>query len=93
MLLEKSATGWELHTIANGKLSCENGRLLPEDIDQLERGLFPTYKERMEKESVMVAYDNWSGVYIMQNIGVQTDTADELIKEIYEWLKLNYTDK
>ena len=86
MLLGKSKNGWELHTIANGHLSCENSNLLPDDIDVIEQILRPKFVDIMKKEDIMVSYDNWSGVFIMQNVGMKTGSSDTVIKEIYEFL-------
>ena len=36
MLIAKSENGWELHTISNGKLSCEKYDLDASDIDRVE---------------------------------------------------------
>ena len=86
MLLDKSKNGWELRTIANGHLSCENDKLLPNDIDRIKKVLKPKFMDIMKKEHIMVSYDNWSGVFIMQSVGIKTGSADIVIKEIYEFL-------
>lgn len=86
MLIDKSKNGWELHTIANGHFSCENSNLLDNDIDRVEQLLQSKFADIMKKEHITVSYDNWSGVYIMQNIGIKTGLSDTIIKEIYEFL-------
>ena len=88
-IISKSNNGWELHTVANGSLSCENSKLDSNDIDVVEKMILPEFGERMKKEHVFVSWDNWSGVFIMALPGLNTDTSDKLIKEIYEWLAEN----
>lgn len=66
MILAKSNNGWELHTIANGRLSCENFNLMPDDIERIEKKLQPEFESSMKNEHIMISYDNWSGVFIMQ---------------------------
>lgn len=88
-IISKSDNGWELHTVANGSLSCENSKLDSNDIDVVEKMILPEFGERMKKEHVFVSWDNWSGVFIMALPGLNTDTSDKLIKEIYEWLAEN----
>jgi len=90
VLVRKSENGWELHTIACGKLSCENFNLQESDISRVESVLFPVFKDRMEAESVFTFYDNWSGVFIMQNAGKNTGNSDALIKEIFEFLESSW---
>lgn len=85
-IISKSDNGWELHTVANGSLSCENSKLDSNDIDVVEKMILPEFGERMKKEHVFVSWDNWSGVFIMALPGLNTDTSDKLIKEIYERL-------
>ena len=88
-IISKSDNGWELHTVANGSLSCENSKLDSNDIDVVEKMILPEFGERMKKEHVIVSWDNWSGVFMMALPGLNTDTSDKLIKEIYEWLAEN----
>jgi hypothetical protein len=88
-IISKSDNGWELHTVANGSLSCDNSKLDSNDIDVVEKMILPEFGERMKKEHVFVSWDNWSGVFIMALPGLNTDTSDKLIKEIYEWLAEN----
>ena len=85
-IISKSNNGWELHTVANGSLSCENSKLDSNDIDVVEKMIQPEYGERMKKEHVFVSWDNWSGVFIMALPGLNTDKSDKLIKEIFERL-------
>ena len=85
-IISKSDNGWELHTVANGSLSCENSKLDSNDIDVVEKMIQPEYGERMKKEHVFISWDCWSGVFIMALPGLNTDTSDKLIKEIYERL-------
>ena len=85
-IISKSDNGWELHTVANGSLSCENSKLDSNDIDVVEKMILPEYGERMKKEHVFVSWDNWSGVFIMALPGSNTDNSDKLIKEIFERL-------
>ena len=85
-IISKSDNGWELHTVANGSLSCENSKLDSNDIDVVEKMILPEFGERMKKEHVFVSWDNWSGVFIMALPGSNTDNSDKLIKEIFERL-------
>ena len=85
-IISKSDNGWELHTVANGSLSCENSKLDSNDIDVVEKMILPEFGERMKKEHVFVSWDNWSGVFIMALPGLNTDKSDKLIKEIFERL-------
>ncbi len=86
MLCRKSENGWKLDTIANKHLSCENYNLKPGHIDRIEQILQPEFGDKMKKEHIEVSYDNWSGVFIMQMPGFNTDSSDDVIKEIYEFL-------
>lgn len=86
MLYHKSENGWELDTIANDHLSCDNFYLKPEHIDRIEQMLQLKFGDKMKKEHIMVSYDNWSGVFIMQIPGFNTDSSDNVIKEIYKFL-------
>ena len=86
-IISKSDNGWELHTVANGSLSCENSKLDSNDIDVVEKMILPEFGERMKKELVYVSWDNWSGVFIMALPGLNTDNSDKLIKEIFERLE------
>lgn len=86
MLVMKSKNGWQLQTIANGHLSCENFDLVPDDIDRIKQLILPEFGYLMKKEHIMVSYDNSSGIFIMQMPGVDTDSSDNVIKEIYNFL-------
>lgn len=86
MLVMKSNNGWQLQTIANGHLSCEHFDLVPDDIDRIEQKLLPEFGDLMKKERIIVSYDNSSGIFIMQMPGVNTDSSDNVIKEIYNYL-------
>ena len=86
MLYKKSENGWELCTIANGHLSCDNFDLKVDDIDKVENVLRPKFGEIMKKEHIMVSYDNWSGIFIMQMPGFSTDSSDDIINEIFVYL-------
>ena len=85
-IISKSDNGWELHTVTDGSLSCENSKLDSNDIDVVEKMILPEFGERMKKEHVFVSWDNWSGVFIMALPGLNTDNSDKLIKEIFERL-------
>ena len=85
-IISKSDNGWELHTVANGSLSCENSKLDSNDIDVVEKMIMLEFGERMKKEHVFISWDCWSGVFIMALPGSNTDNSDKLIKEIYERL-------
>ena len=85
-IISKSDNGWELHTVANGSLSCENSKLDSNDIDVVEKMILPEFGERMKKEHVFSSWDCWSGVFIMALPGLNTDKSDKLIKEIFERL-------
>ena len=87
MLIAKSKNGWELHTIANGKLSCENFNIeSTEEIAEVEHRIQQKFGDILKKEGIFVGWDNWSGTYIMQIPGKNTESSDEIIKEIYEFL-------
>lgn len=86
MLIEKSKNGWELHTITNDKLSCDNFNLSSNDIDRIKKILQPEFGSSMKKEHIMVGYDNRSGVFIMQIPGFHTHSSDDVIKKIYDFL-------
>lgn len=86
MILAKSNNGWELHTIANGRLSCEHLNLRPDDIERIEKMLQPEFESLMKNEHIMISYDNWSGVFIMQMSNAQTYSSDNVIKKIYDFL-------
>ena len=85
-LISKSANGWELHTIADGSLSCDNFQLDSNDIDEVERLLTAKFGKRMKEDKVFVSYDNWSGVFIMHIPGTKSPGSDELIRKIYGFL-------
>lgn len=86
MISASEKNGWELYRIANGSFSCENFSLNCDDIDRIECLLKPVFGYRMKKAHVMVSYDNWSGVYIMEMPGNNTKEAEVLIKDIYDFL-------
>lgn len=86
MLIKKSKNGWELCTISNDHLSCDNFNLSSDDIDRIKQILQPEFGSLMKKEHIMIGYDNWSGVYIMQMPGVKTNSSDDVIKKIYGFL-------
>ena len=85
-IISKSNNGWELHTVADGSLSCDNSKLSSDDIEIVEKMIMPEFGERMKKEHVFVSWDNWSGVFIMALPGLNTDDSDKLITEIFERL-------
>ncbi|MBR3636077.1 MAG: hypothetical protein IKN47_07760 [Lachnospiraceae bacterium] len=86
-IISKSPNGWRLSVIANGSLSVNNDSLESDDIDRIEELLRPDFEPRMKEAHVFVSYDNWSGVFIMYLPGFKSKEADELIKEIYAFLK------
>lgn len=86
MLIEKSKNGWELCTISNDKLSCDNFNLEATDIDRVESSILQKFGSIIKEEGIMVSWDNWSGIFIMQMPGINTDSSDFLIREIYEFL-------
>ena len=86
MRIKKSKNGWELCTITNDKLSCDNFNLSSDDIDRIKEMLQPKFGSLMKKERIMIGYDNWSGVFIMQMPGVNTRSSDDVIKKIYDFL-------
>ena len=86
MLISKSKNGWELCTITNDKLSCDNFNLSSDDIDRIKKILQPEFGSSMKREHIMIGYDNWSGVFIMQMPGVNTHSSDDVIKKIYDFL-------
>lgn len=87
MLISKSENGWELHTITNDKLSCDNFSIESSaDIDKIEKSILQKFGKRVKEEGVFISWDNWSGIFIMQMPGMNTASSDDLIKEIYEFL-------
>lgn len=87
MLVSKSRNGWELHTISNDKLSCENYYLeAAADIDKMESNIRQRFGSAMDKEGIMVGWDIWSGTYIMQMPGRGTKSGDDVVRQIYEFL-------
>ena len=90
MLIEKSRNGWELHTISNGRLSCEKYDLEASDsnTDKIERDIHQKFGSVIDEEGIMVSGDNWSGVFIMQMPGMDTNSSDEIIREIYRYFSL-----
>ncbi len=88
MLIAKSENGWELHTISNGKLSCEKFDLdaSKTDIDRIENDIRQKFGSIIAEERIMVSWDNWSGIFIMQMPGMLTDSSDVVIREIYKFL-------
>lgn len=86
MLIAKSENGWELHTISNGKLSCEKNDLDASDIDRVESDIRKKFGNIIDEERIMVSWDNWSGLFIMQMPGRNTDLSDDIIREIYVFL-------
>ena len=87
MLIAKSKNGWELHTIANGKLSCENFNIeSSEENAEVEHWIQQKFGDILNKEGIFVGWDNWSGTYIMQMPGKNTESSDKIIREIYEFL-------
>lgn len=89
MLLAKSNNGWELHTIKNGRLSCEHFNLTPNDVGRIEKILQLEFENSIKNEHIMISYDNWSGVFIMQMPGAKTYSSDDVIQKIYDFLS-NY---
>ncbi len=85
-MIKKSINGWELQEIADGHLACENFDLSPDDIERVEKLLLPKFGHSMKNDGIVVSYDNWSGVFIMQMPGKHTDTSDVVIRNIYEFL-------
>ena len=87
-IISKSDNGWELHTVANGSLSCENSKLDSNDIDVVEKMILPEFGERMKKKHVFISWDCWSGVFIMHlpHSVKHTAGSNKLIKEIYDRL-------
>lgn len=88
MLIAKSENGWELHTISNGKLSCEKFDLdaTKKDIDRVKSYIRQKFGNIIDEEGIMVSWDNWSGIFIMQMPGKNTDSAAGVIREIYKFL-------
>ncbi len=85
--MKKSKNGWELQILANGHLSCDNFDLSSDDADKVEKYISSEFGQLMKNEKIMVGYDNWSGVFIMQMPNFNTDTSDRVIKSIYDfWL-------
>ena len=87
MLIDKNENGWELHRISNGKLSCENYSLeSSDDIEKVRSCIQQKFGDILKEEGIIVSWDNWSGTYIMQMPGMDTDSSELVIKEIYEFL-------
>ncbi len=86
MLIKKASSGWELHKIADGSLSCENFGLSADDIDTIKLLLKPKFEKSMQNLNIMVSFDNWSGVFIMHFPRYHTKSSDILIEKIYDYL-------
>lgn len=88
MRIAKSENGWELHTIANGKLSCDKFDLdaTAADINRVESNIRQKFGDVIDEEGIMVSWDNWSGIFIMQMPGMNTESSDAVIREIYKFL-------
>ena len=88
MLIAKSENGWELHTINNGKFSCEKLDLDASisDIDRVESYIRQKFGNIIDEEGIIVSWDNWSGIFIMQMPDMNTDSSDAIIREIYKFL-------
>lgn len=87
MLIDKSENGWELHRISNGKLSCENYSIESvDDIEMVRNRIQHKFGHVINEEGIIVSWDNWSGTYIMQMPGMDTDSSELVIKEIYKFL-------
>ena len=86
MYYQKSKNGWVLCELSDRNKSCEKYSLNADDADRVEELLAPVFGERMKKEHIMISYDNWSGVYIMNIPGFGSETSDKLIKEIFIYL-------
>lgn len=88
MLVAKSENGWQLHTIRNGKLSCEKFNLnaTTTEIERVKSSIQQKFGKIIDEEGILVSWDNWSGIFIMQMPGMNTASSDALIKEIYEFL-------
>ena len=80
--------GWELITVGNGKISCDNFDKDCSDIDEIKRLLKSRFGNQIEEEHIMISYDCWSGVFIMLNVGFHNvESSNKLIGNIYEYLK------
>lgn len=88
MRIAKSENGWELHTIANGKLSCDKYDLdvTTTDINSVQNDICQKFGDVIDQEGIMVSWDNWSGIFIIQMPGMNTDSSDAVIREIYKFL-------
>ena len=53
------------------------------DSDYLVLPGVGAFGSAMDKEVIIVGWDNWSGTYIMQMPGMDTDSSELVIKEIY----------
>lgn len=87
MLIAKSKNGWELHTISNGRLSCENYNIeSATDIDRVRSTIQLKFGNVIQEEGIIVSWDNWSGTFITQMPGMNTASSDVVIREIYDLL-------
>ena len=85
-LISKDISGWELHKIADGSLSCENPKLTASDVSKIDNIIRTEFAGRIKEDHVIVSYDNWSGVFIMHCPGKKTRESDKIIKDIYGFL-------
>lgn len=78
---------WKLTRIANGQLSCENSFVDENDIERIEKEVQSQFTNRLLEEHIVVMWDCWSGVFIMQNTGFEyTESTEQLLKEIFDFL-------
>ena len=88
MLIAKSENGWELHTINNGKMSCEKFDLEVSlsDINKIKSYIRQKFGNIIDEEGIIVSWDNWSGIFVMQMPGMNTNSSDDIIRQIYKLL-------
>lgn len=79
---------WELLRIANGQLSCENSNKKEKDLEVIEEELKKQFNKRLLDEHIVIMWDCWSGVFIMQNAGFDyTNLTEQLLLDIFDYLK------
>lgn len=81
---------WKIYISANGELSIENASKSEIDIENIENNLKQRFADRLRVEHIMISWDCWSGIFIMQNVGFEyTKSTELLLQEIYDFLRLD----
>ena len=78
---------WEIVKLASGRLSIDNYSKSETEIENIENNLQKRFFDRLKDENIVVMWDCWSGIFIMQNVGFEyTKSTELLLQEIYDFL-------